>query len=141
MQIPEMKAHNAMKRFFRAFMSDRMKESGIPVSYGPFLSELSDSIGTSHKELTERVNANRSLTTRVITMLFIEGYAENRATGKEYSIFLTKKGTDAKRMVMDCMKDARDYLFSDCTEEELDTIREVGARICVKTDEYMSNRH
>jgi len=136
----EMRTPTMMRKFFLAFMNDKMKGTGVSGAISPFFIELSGDTGTTHKELTERIGLNKSLTSRNIKFMMDEGYVENRSDGKEYSLFLTESGVEMRDDICRHLMDAHRYLFRDCTEEEMEILKSVGKKIDIKVDEYLSGR-
>jgi DNA-binding MarR family transcriptional regulator len=125
----EMHAPSVMKKYMDAYISDALEGTGIPSSYGPFIIELDIDRGMSQKELTERVYVHKSLTTRVVKELISMGFAENRSTEKEYSLYLTERGDEAKKTILENLDNAICFLMSDMTDEEKSEFRRLMRKI------------
>ncbi|MCL2032834.1 MAG: MarR family transcriptional regulator [Methanomassiliicoccaceae archaeon] len=124
------------KSFISRFITERMGETGLTESQVIFLMILDGESGVSLKEMTERVGVHKSLTTRAVKHLLGNGFVENIAeSGKEHSIILTEKGTEAKRMAAAAFDELFGLLLDDLTDEEFTVMEQALSKIKHKMEE------
>lgn len=107
----------------RAFQSE-----GITASMGQFILEIDRNPGISLKSLSSKLSVDKSLTTRTVKTLIGKGIAEDRDTGRCYSLHLTEYGIIISNRLESESKRILRHLFSDVTDEE----REIFHRIMDK---------
>lgn len=133
----EFKSPANLKKHIDMIINDRMKDIGVTSYLCPFIMSLSTDEGVSHKELTEGVCVHKSLTTRAMKVLFTEGYAENRTTGKEYSIFLTEQGEMLRKEIKQRITETMESILADLTPEERDLLKKLYGKITDRVEKMV----
>lgn len=129
---------SAYKKFVDTVLSDRLMKLQVPTSHVPYILVLNRKRGMTQTEISERIGVNKSMTTSVIRALIENGYAENRSTGKNHSIYLTEEGVKIKGKVRWCVRQCFEYLYSDLTEEERAVMSSVEEKVRRRMQEYES---
>ncbi|MFA5452866.1 MAG: MarR family winged helix-turn-helix transcriptional regulator [Candidatus Methanomethylophilaceae archaeon] len=128
------------KRYFETVINKKLYGTGISASFIPFLIEIGYTNGISLKDLTERVNIDKSLTTRVVKSLIEKNLAENTSSCKrEYSVRLTEDGKILRTLAISAIKEFHIVLTEDLTEEETAVMRTVTEKIRKKINDYSRN--
>ncbi len=118
-----------MKAYLEKVAGPRLEELGITYSNAPFLVEISSNEGLSLRGLTEQLMVDKAHTTRVVSKLIDAGLVENRASGHEYSLYLTDEGREKAEAASVIFGEAWKSMFRDLTEEEKETLEEIFRKI------------
>ncbi len=134
--LSRFKKPREVKRVLDSMLNEKLAGTGITASTGMFLAVMEPGEGLSNRELSDKAGVTKALTTRVTRQLFELGLAENRPEGREYRIFLTEKGEEAREMVVAYAKECLEWLFEDFSDEEIATMERLFKKIDAKVDSY-----
>jgi Transcriptional regulators len=119
---------------FKSFLSREINEKishlDLTESQALFVLVLNKDNGLSLKEMTDRLGVHKSLTTRMTKHLIGSGFAINTAeSGREYSVVLTKKGLEAKKVISKAFEDIWSLVFQELTPEEREMLHLIFVKI------------
>lgn len=123
----------AVKAFMDRKMSSALADFGLTAGAGYFILFIKKNEGISMKAISESMNIDKAMTTRVVTKLIDGGFVEDAGEGHEYSLRLTEKGNAVSKAVKSTLDDVWAYLFKDLTDEEKDVFK----TICFKVEKAL----
>lgn len=106
------------------FLIQKFKEKGLPdfaSSHGNILFQLSKNSEMTMKELSEKINRDKSTTTVLVRKLIQEGLVTTKADENDKrstKIFLTEKGKKFNEWTEEISKELISTFYKDFTEEE-----------------------
>ena len=118
-----------IKTYLEKITGPKFEELGVTPSGAPFLGEIAYNEGISLKGLTEILMVDKAHTTRTVSKLIEAGLVEDRAEGREYSLYLTEEGKAVVDKIKVIMDDAWKGLLRDLTPEEMDTLMVILQKI------------
>ncbi|MBE6522665.1 MAG: MarR family transcriptional regulator [Thermoplasmata archaeon] len=118
-----------IKTYLEKTTGPKFEELGVTPSGAPFLGEIAYNEGISLKGLTEILMVDKAHTTRTVSKLIEAGLVEDRAEGREYSLYLTEEGKAVVDKIKVIMDDAWKGLLKDLTPEEMDTLMVILQKI------------
>ncbi len=106
-----------------------LEELGLSPATAPFLAVIRHNGGISLKGLSDILLVNKAHSTRTVSKLIDDGFVENRAQGREYSLYLTDKGDKASEKAKAILDEAWSSMFKDLTPEEHETLDRIMKKI------------
>jgi DNA-binding MarR family transcriptional regulator len=124
------------KLFFTKHIDKRLNSIGLSEGHLYFILALDENKGMSLKEMTEKVQVHKSLTTRAVRNLIDNEFAKDlKESGKEYSLVLTEKGKHAKEKSIRALAEVTDMILGGLSKEELDELGSMVRKIQCRMDE------
>jgi len=124
------------KLFFTKHIDERLNRIGLSEGHLYFILALEGDKGISLKEMTEKVQVHKSLTTRAVRDLIDNEFAKDlKESGKEYSLVLTEKGKYAKERSIRALKEVTEMILGGLSQDELEGLQATVRKIQRRMDE------
>jgi DNA-binding MarR family transcriptional regulator len=125
-----------MKSYINSKINKMLKDQDFTASQIPYILEIGDNEGTSMKQLSMSLGADKGLTTRVIKALIKNGFvANNIRSGPTYSLCLTDKGREAYNLSTTIIDNALNDLLECLSDDDMEHFKAISAKINKRLDE------
>ena len=130
---------NVISRCGNMFRNERLKGSDLGTSHHTYLFTICRNPGISQDKLAKMVYINKSNVTRNLAVLEKNGYIERRPSDTDKRVMLvypTLKAEAALPQLRQIMHDWNELVAADFSEEELEQLRSMLARIASRAMGY-----
>lgn len=130
---------NVISRCGNMFRNERLKGSDLGTSHHTYLFTICRNPGISQDKLAKMIYINKSNVTRNLAVLEKNGYIERRPSDIDKRVMLvypTPKAEAVLPQLRQIMRDWNDLVAADFTEEELEQLRSMLARIASRAMGY-----
>lgn len=130
---------NIISRCGSMYRSERLKDTDLGTAHHTYLFTICRNPGISQDQLAKMIYINKSNVTRNLAVLEKNGYIERRPSETDKRVMLvfpTKKAEDTLPLLREIICDWNKLVAEDFTEEELEQLRSMLARIAERATGY-----
>ena len=130
---------NVISRCGNMYRNERLKETDLGTAHHTYLFTICRNPGISQEKLARMIYINKSNVTRNLAVLEKNGYIERRPSEQDKRVMLvypTQKAQDTLPLLREIMRDWNDIVAADLSEEELEQLRAILARIAERATGY-----
>ena len=130
---------NVISRCGNMYRSDRLKGTDLGTAHHTYLFTICRNPGISQDQLAKMIYINKSNVTRNLAVLEKNGYIERRPSENDKRVMLvypTQKAEDTLPLLREIVHDWNDLVAADFTEDELEQLRAMLARIAERATGY-----
>jgi len=130
---------NVISRCGNMYRTDRLKGTDLGTAHHTYLFTICRNPGISQEQLSRMIYINKSNVTRNLAVLEKNGYIERRPSEIDKRVMLvfpTQKAQDALPRLREIIHDWNELVAADFTEEELEQLRSMLARIAERATGY-----
>lgn len=134
-----MRKINVISRCGTIFRSEKLKELGLGDNRSSFILTLCRNPGISQDNLSKKLFINKSNVTRTLAALETLGYVRREQSAEDKRVTLvypTEKAEEVLPEVRAVLKEWREYLTADLSEEELLLLDSSIAKLAKRAAEY-----
>ena len=131
---------NVISRCGNMYRTERLKQTDLGTAHHTYLFTICRNPGISQEKLSKMIYINKSNVTRNLAVLEKNGYIERRPSEIDKRVMLvypTQKAQDTLPLLREIMHDWNDLVAADFTEEELELLRSMLARIAERATGYV----
>lgn len=131
---------NVISRCGNMYRTERLKQTDLGTAHHTYLFTICRNPGISQEKLSKMIYINKSNVTRNLAALEKNGYIERRPSETDKRVMLvypTQKAQDTLPLLREIMHDWNDLVAADFTEEELELLRSMLARIAERATGYV----
>ena len=130
---------NIISRCGNMYRSERLKETDLGTAHLTYLFTICRNPGISQEKLAKMIYINKSNVTRNLAVLEKNGYIERRPAENDKRVMLvfpTQKAQDTLPRLREIVHDWNELVAADFTEDELEQLRSMLARIAERATGY-----
>ena len=130
---------NIISRCGNMYRNERLKETDLGTAHHTYLFTICRNPGISQDKLAKMIYINKSNVTRNLAVLEKNGYIERRPSENDKRVMLvypTQKAEDTLPLLREIVHDWNDLVAADFTEDELEQLRAMLARIAERATVY-----
>ncbi len=130
---------NIISRCGSMYRSERLKDTDLGTTHHAYLFAICRNPGISQEQLSKMIYINKSNVTRNLAVLEKNGYIERRPSKTDKRVMLvfpTQKAEDTLPLLRSVIHDWNTLVAADFTEEELEQLRSMLARIAERATGY-----
>ena len=130
---------NVISRCGNMYRNERLKDTDLGTAHHTYLFTICRNPGISQEKLSRMIYINKSNVTRNLAVLEKNGYIERRPSEQDKRVMLvypTQKAQDTLPLLREIMHDWNDIVAADLSEEELEQLRAILARIAERATGY-----
>ncbi len=134
-----MRCINIISRCGAIYRSDRLAGTDLGETHHSYILTLCRSPGISQDSLSKKLFINKSNVTRTLSCLEAAGYVRREQSEKDRRVILvwpTEKAYAALPSIRGILQDWNDYIASDLSEEEKETLKEVLPKLAARAAAY-----
>lgn len=134
-----MKHINTTARCATLYRDERLSGSGLNGYQTPYVLALCRDPGLTQEQLAARIHVNKSNVTRQLSALEENGFIERRPSEHDrraLEVYPTQKMRDALPGLQRILRDWRQFILSDLSEAERDTLSALLTRVAQKAEAY-----
>ena len=138
-----MRQINVISRCGARYRTEKFRPLGLCAPHHSYILNVCTHPGISQEQLAEHICVDKSNVTRQLARLEEGGYVERRqnpADRRSVLVYPTQKALDALPEVRKTVTEWNDYLLSDLTEEERETLSALLDRLSARAKEYFRGR-
>ena len=135
-----MRQINVIGRCSAMVRNQKLADTGLTGWHYSYILTLCRNPGQSQEHLARHIYINKSNVTRNLAVLEKNGYIERRPSEIDKRVMLvypTQKAQDTLPLLREIMHDWNDLVAADFTEEELELLRSMLARIAERATGYV----
>ncbi|MBQ7322034.1 MAG: MarR family transcriptional regulator [Clostridia bacterium] len=130
---------NVISRCGSMYRSERLKDTDLGTTHHTYLLTICRNPGISQEQLARKIYINKSNVTRNLAVLEKNGYIERRPSETDKRVMLvypTEKAENTLPLLREIIHDWNTLVAEDFTEEELEQLRSMLARIAERATGY-----
>ena len=130
---------NVISRCGNMYRNERLKDTDLGTAHHTYLFTICRNPGISQEKLSRMIYINKSNVTRNLAVLEKNGYIERRPSEQDKRVMLvypTQKAQDTMPLLRDIMHDWNDIVAADLSDEEVEQLRAILARIAERATGY-----
>lgn len=130
---------NIISRCGNMYRNERLKETDLGTAHHTYLFTICRNPGISQDKLAKMIYINKSNVTRNLAVLEKNGYIERRPSENDKRVMLvypTQKAEDTLPLLREIVHDWNDLVAANFTEDELEQLRAMLARIAERATGY-----
>lgn len=130
---------NVISRCGTMYRNERLKSTDLGTAHHTYLFTICRNPGISQEKLARMIYINKSNVTRNLAVLEKNGYIERRPAENDKRVMLvypTQKAEDTLPKLREIMHDWNELVAADLSEDELEQLRAILARIAERATGY-----
>jgi DNA-binding MarR family transcriptional regulator len=130
---------NVISRCGTMYRNERLKGTDLGTAHHTYLFTICRNPGISQEKLARMIYINKSNVTRNLAVLEKNGYIERRPAENDKRVMLvypTQKAEDTLPKLREIMHDWNELVAADLSEDELEQLRAILARIAERATGY-----
>lgn len=130
---------NIITRCGNMYRSERLKDTDLGPTHHAYLFNICRNPGISQEQLAKMIYINKSNVTRNLATLEKNGYIERRPSETDKRVMLvfpTQKAEEVLPLLREIIHDWNSLVAADLSEEELEQLQSILARIAERATGY-----